>query len=301
MNNLENTYVYQEMSNEDIKILKASSVSNINKGIEDLLYLLQLNKLPLADKLVKLVNTGKIRLIYNEQLQHATVKWVYDKGVVLVNVTPHAKRKRGLEESYNIPSNELYSLLIGAAIFYYSDKFNKDRQYIKDCLKGYMEMMGKAITKNTGGHFSGPSETSKFHFLMGYYLLSHNKTSIMDNEAFAANIAGIEDKDLRALKSKYGDFDWNRDYNHFEDLVTNVLREEFKWMAKLQPAAFIHTISQMYGASNTYMIENMDTIGCIMADHIVGGRPSLFSRYPNLRSIFKSSSYNNIITILREI
>lgn len=294
MNDLKNTTVYKDFTHEDIDMLE-QSVTNINAGVEDLLYLLKLNKLPLAEKLVKLVESKKIRLVFDEELSHATVKWVVHKGMVFVNATPHTKRKRGLDEAYNIPSNELYSLIAGAAVFLYSEKFNRDRNYIKDCLNGYMEMMGKAITRCTSGHFSGTSETTRFYYLIGKYLLKHNNTAITNIDAFASNISGVDERDVMALNHKYEDSDFE-DINKF---ISNVLVEEFSWMEKLKPAALLQTLSVMYGACNTYMLENMDCIGAIIADHIVGARPNLFSRYSNLKSIFKSTAYNNILEILK--
>ena len=114
MNDLKNTYVYTNLSHEDIDILRESSVDDINDGLADTLYLMKLNKLPLASVLVDLVQKGKIRFINNEKLIHATVRWVYDKNCVLINVAPFVKRKRGIEDAYSIAVNELYSLLFFA-------------------------------------------------------------------------------------------------------------------------------------------------------------------------------------------
>ena len=49
------------------------------------------------------------------------------------------------------------------------------------------------------------------------------------------------------------------------------------------------------------MLENIDTIGAIMADCVLGGRPNVFSRYANLKGVFKSTDYNNILSILRDV
>lgn len=296
MNDLSNTYVYQELSHEDIDILKKASVDDINDGISDLLYLIELNKLPMSKKLVEYVKSGKIRFVYSEKLTHATVRWVNDGGIVLVNASPNAKKKRGLEENYNIASNELYSLMLGATIFLKSDTFNRNRAYLKDVALGYMDLIGKAVAKSTGGHFSSPTETSKFHFIMTKYLFSKNKTAVSDIDGFVANLARTDERDVLILSKKYSD----SDYDNLET-VCEMLKKEFSWMNKLQPAGLIHTIATLFGASNTYMVESIDTIGCIIADHVIGGRPSLYSRYPNLRGIFKSTAYNNILAVVADL
>lgn len=297
MNTLKNTYVYTDMTHEDIDILKQSSVANINDGLADTLYLMKLNKLPMADKLVKLVEKNKIRFIKDDSLTHATVKWVYDKGSVLVNATPHVKRKRGIEDMYSIPVNELYSLTLSGSIFLYSDKFNKNRDYLKSCIEAYCNLFGKAFTKACSGHFRDTNEINKFYFLSIIYLLNHNDTVIRDIVNYSATNSGVDESVSAVLKKKY-------DLSSFKNLETfceNVLKEEFRWADKLQPGALVHAISTMYGASNTYMLENIDTIGAIMADCVLGGRPNVFSRYANLKGVFKSTNYNNILSILRDV
>lgn len=296
MNDLTNTYVYRELSHEDIDILRKST-DDINDKIQDLLHLLKLNKLPIIDKLLKLVHSGEIRLVYDERLLHATVKWVYDKGIVLVNVTPSAKRKKGLEEAYNIPSNELYSYIIGAAVFYYSNQLCKDRSYVRDCLNIYMDIIGRVFTKNSGGHFSGPEQTSRFHYILGKYLLLHNKTAISNINAFVALQSGISNKAINILEAKYKD----KDYENFETLIENVIKQEFPFMDKVVPMSLIHTLSTMIGASNSYMLENIDTIGAIMVDHVMGNRATLFSRYPAFKGMFKSTMYNNVVDVLKNV
>ena len=297
MNTLKNTYVYTDMSHEDIDILKNSSVDDINDGLADSLYLMKLNKLPMADKLVKLVDNKKIRFVNNDKLVHGTVRWVYDKGCVLINAAPFVKRKRGIEDMYSIALNELYSLILGGSIFLYSDKFNRNRDYIKSCTDGYTNLIGKAFTKACSGHFKDTNEVNKFYFLMIVYLLNHNDTVVNNPFNYAATNSGLDESAIEVLKKKY-----NLDL--FKDLETfceKVLKEEFRWASKLQPGALIHSISTMYGASNTYMLENIDTIGAIMADCVMGGKPNIFSRYANLKSVFRSTAYNNILSILREI
>lgn len=297
MNTLKNTYVYNNMSHEDIDILKQSSVNNINDGLADTLYLMKLNKLPMAEKLVKLVNSNKIRFINNDKLLHATVRWVYDKNCVLINVAPYVKRKRGVEDMYSIALNELYSLILSGSIFLYSDTFNKNRDYIKSCIEGYTNLLGKAFTKACNGHFRDTNEVNKFYFLAIVYLLNHNNTIVKDIFSYASLNSGLDDSVSNVLKKKYS-------IEMFSDLETfceKVLKEEFRWADKLQPGALVHSISTMYGASNTYMLENIDTVGSIIADCVMGGRPNIFSRYANLKGVFKSISYNNIISILRDI
>ena len=297
MNTLKNTYVYTDMSHEDIDILKQSSVDNINDGLADTLYLMKLNKLPMADKLVKLVSSGKIRFINNDKLTHATVKWVYDKGYVLINAAPYVKRKRGVEDMYSIALNELYSLILSGTVFLYSNTFNKNRDYIKSCTEAYCNLMGKAFTKACTGHFRDTNEVNKFYFLMTIYLLNHNDTIVRDVISYASANSGLDESVANMLQKKYN----LKLFDNLETFCNDVLKEEFRWADKLQPGALIHAISTLYGASNTYMLENIDTVGAIMADCVMGGKPNVFSRYANLKGIFKSTSYNNIISILRDI
>ena len=127
--------------------------------------------------------------------------------------------------------------------------------------------------------------------------MNHNDTVIRDIVNYSATNSGVDESVSAVLKKKY-------DISSFKNLETfceNVLKEEFRWADKLQPGALVHAISTMYGASNTYMLENIDTIGAIMADCVLGGRPNVFSRYTNLEGVFKSTDYNNILCILRDI
>lgn len=296
MNNLSNTYIAKNITTEDIDILKKSK-EDINDGIADVLHLLRLNKLPIIDKLAKLVESKKIKLIVDERLKHANVRWVYDNGVVLVNVTPSAKQKRGLEASWSIPSNELYSYILGGAVFLYSEKLNRDRTYLKDISMIYMEIMGKIFNKATSGYFKGNNELSMFHYIMLRHLFANNKTAIMNPESFCANLANIDSTDLSVLKKKYDD----KEYTNLEDVIDNILKEEFSFMEKLNPTGLIHTMSIMVGATNGYMLENIDTIGALMCDNVMGNRLSLYAKHPSLKGLFKSTMYNNVIEVLKSV
>ena len=295
MNDLKNTYVYTELTNEDVEMLRKSKV-DINKGLEESLYALKLNKPPLVEKLLKLVSSKKIRFVNDERLKHASVKWVVDKNMCLVNITPYVTKRKGIDTGYNIALNELYSLLLGAAVFLYSDKLNKDRGHIKNCLTLYMELIGKVIARTTKGHFNTPLESNKFHFIMCKYLLTHNKTGVSDIDTVAANISEISEKDLMSIKKRYNDKNWNK----LDDLLSNVIIPEFPFMEGLKGVSLVHTISTLLGPSNVYMLENIDTITTIMVDHVMGGKPSLFTRYSGIRGTVKSNSYNIVIEILRE-
>ena len=132
---------------------------------------------------------------------------------------------------------------------------------------------------------------------MTVYLLNHNNTIVKDIVSYASANSGLDESVASMLKKKYD----MKLFDNLEIFCNDVLKEEFRWADKLQPGALVHAISTMYGASNTYMLENIDTIGAIMADCVMGGKPNIFSRYANLKGVFKSTSYNNIISILRDI
>lgn len=294
MNTLENTYA-AKVNDEDINLL-LKSTTDINKNLEDVLYLLKLNKFPIIDKLLRLVEEKKIRLINNPELAHTTVRWVAtDKGEVLVNVTPFVKQKRGLEESYNIPSNELYSLIIGGAVFYYSKELCKDRQFIKDCTEVYLELIAKIFMRSGQGYFKGGNETGMFHYIMLKYFLSKNKTGIYDVDSYAERQSNIDPTDYNVLKDKYSE----EDYIDFETLLTNILQNEFPFMKKMNSYALLYTTTQMFGESNAYMIDNIETIGALMTDHVIGNRASLYGRYSSLKGVFKSPMYNNILNVIK--
>lgn len=298
MNTLSNTYVVEKVNDEDIKIL-SSNIKDINNGVEQILQLMKMNKMPLIDKLVRLVDKKKIRLINDERLEHATVRWLYSpkSDSVLVNVSPSTTKKRGLDNTYNIPSNELYSYLIGAAVFYYSNKLNRDRTYLKDCLNVYVEMIAKIFIKATQGHFKNTTDTSIFHFLMIKYLLSHNNTAISNIDGFGANFCSLSEADINVLNSKYkiGDF------SDLETFITNVLSKEFVFMEGISANSIIHATSVMIGVNNTYALESIETIGTIITDHIIGNRPSLYGRYGTIKGLVKSNMYQNILEILKSV
>ena len=297
MNNLQNTYIAKDVTTVDIDILIRSK-DDINDGVLHILYLLKLNKLPLIDKLSKLVERKKIKLVVNEELKHANVRWVYDKGVVFVNVTKSAKVMRGVSEDkkWNIPSNELYSYILGAAVFLYSKKLNKDRTYLKSICDVYMELMGKIFSKASGGFFKGNNELSMFNYIMLRHLFENNNTAVINIDAYCEKISNIEASDLKVIQNKYD----KKYYKDLKDVVNNILKAEFSFMDKLNITGLLHTLTMMIGPENAFMLENIDTIGALICDNVMGNRLSLYAKYPTLKSLFKSTQYNNILEVLKD-
>ena len=89
----------------------------------------------------------------------------------------------------------------------------------------------------------------------------------------------------------------NEDYT-FEDLLENVLKEEFLFLTKFNISSILFNLSLLYGSANTYMIDTISTLGTIAVDYIQGNRPQLNVKYGALKGIIKSNYYNNIISII---
>ena len=70
----------------------------INTFIEKTLVLLELNRLPNIKLALDLVNTDKIRLVYDESIKFANARYVMEKNILYVNATPFCKRKDSIGE-----------------------------------------------------------------------------------------------------------------------------------------------------------------------------------------------------------
>ena len=79
-----------------------------------------------------------------------------------------------------------------------------------------------------------------------------------------------------------------------------ILQKEFPFITKMNPTMIVHTLSIMYGASNTFLLDNIETIGALMTDNVIGNRLTLNAPYGALSGLFKSKMYNNIISILKD-
>lgn len=293
--NLDNTYV-AGINNEDIKIL-TSSVKDINKDIDNLLLLLESNRLPIVKELTKMVKNKTFRLIFDERLAHATVRWVKQGSTVFINVTPKAKLKKGMDNEYIISTSNLYSFLIGAAVVYFTDKLNYNREYLNDVANCYIELMAKVFMKGGKGYFKSNTEAATFHYIMLYYLFKNNKTVVSNIAGYAKKIAELPEDEFNILNKKY-DLDKICDAG-FDSVFNGVLVNEFSFMKKLNPTMLLHTMAVMYGPYNTYLLDNIETIGCLMVDNVMGNRLSLNAEHGAFQGVFKSHMYNNIIEVIK--
>ena len=162
----------------------------------------------------------------------------------------------------------------------------------------YLEVIPKVFVKGGQGYFDSVSAISKLHFLLAYFLLSKNNTTIRFIEEYAVKKSKIRSEDLDVLKEKYDLENLAREDYTFNELLENILKEEFSFLNKFNTGAILYNMSLLYGASNTYMIDTMSTLATIAVDYIQGNRPQLNVKYGALKGIIKSNIYNNIISVL---
>ena len=295
---LENSIVAKR-NDKDIMIL-LDSTNNINEYLESNIAILIMKHLPLMSNIDASIKGNKIILIYEEELMNTKARYAKNNNVVFVNVTPFTKRKElsGGKLEYNINTNELYSLIIGAYVTLKHDELVKDREYISDMLDIYLETMPKIFVRGGQGHFETLSAVSKLHFLLSYFLLSKNNTIINFKEEYSAKKAKIRPEDLDTLKEKYDLEEMSNEDYTFEDLLEKVLKEEFLFLNKFNIGSILHNIILLYGSANSFMIDTISTLGTIAVDYIQGNRPQLNVKYGALKGIIKSNYYNNIISII---
>lgn len=296
--NLENSLIAKR-NDKDINLL-LESTNNINNYMESLIAILVMKHLPLINNIDEAIKDEKIILIYEDDLKNAKVRFVEEKGVVYINVTPFTKKKEltGGKLEYNASTNELYSLLIGAYVTLNHNTLTNDREYVSDMVDIYLEVIPKVFVKGGQGYFDSVSAISKLHFLLAYFLLSKNNTTIRFIEEYAVKKSKIRSEDLDVLKEKYDLENLAREDYTFNELLENILKEEFSFLNKFNTGAILYNMSLLYGASNTYMIDTMSTLATIAVDYIQGNRPQLNVKYGALKGIIKSNIYNNIISVL---
>lgn len=286
-------------NDKDINLL-LESTNNINNYMDSIIAILVMKHLPLMNDIDKVIKDDKIVLIYEDALKTAKVRFVRENNVAYINVTPFVKKKElaGGKIEYTATTNELYSLLMGAYVTLNHDKLVNDREYISDMISIYLETIPKVFVKGGQGYFDSVSSVTKLHFLLTYFLLSKNKTTIRFPEEFAAKVSKIRPEDLDVLKEKYNLDNMTDDDVTFNELLENILKEEFSFLKKFNTGAVLYNMSLLYGASNTYMIDTMSTLATIAVDYIQGNRPQLNVKYGALKGIIKSNIYNNIISVL---
>ena len=296
--NLENSLIAKR-NDKDINLL-LESTNNINNYMDSLIAILVMKHLPLINNIDEAIKDEKIILIYEDELKNAKVRFVEEKGIVYINVTPFAKKKEltGGKLEYNASTNELYSLLIGAYVTLNHNTLTNDREYVSDMVDIYLEVIPKVFVKGGQGYFDSVSAISKLHFLLAYFLLSKNNTTIRFIEEYAVKKSKIRSEDLDVLKEKYDLENLAREDYTFNELLENILKEEFSFLNKFNTGAILYNMSLLYGASNTYMIDTMSTLATIAVDYIQGNRAQLNVKYGALKGIIKSNIYNNIISVL---
>ena len=89
--NLE-TSLIAKRNDKDINLL-LESTNNINNYMDSLLAILVMKHLPLINNIDESIKDEKIILIYEDDLKNAKVRFVEEKGVVYINVTPFTKKK----------------------------------------------------------------------------------------------------------------------------------------------------------------------------------------------------------------
>ena len=272
----------------------------INTFIEKTLVLLELNRLPNIKLALDLVNTDKIRLVYDESIKFANARYVMEKNILYVNATPFCKRKDSIGEvEYIMDSKELYSLLMGALVVYYNDILVKNRDYVNDCITLYINMLPSIFVKGGKGHFASQYDAYKFHFLVIIYLLSNNKTAVTQIRDYAIKTSKVSREIADVLDEKY-DLD-NFDNYYFGDFLDNVLKQEFPFMTKFTLDSVLYNAALMYGPANVYFIDVISVMGTIIIDYTQGNKPHLNLKYAALKDLVKSNMYNNIHSTLGDI
>ena len=145
--NLENSLIAKR-NDKDINLL-LESTNNINNYMDSLIAILVMKHLPLINNIDEAIKDEKIILIYEDELKNAKVRFVEEKGIVYINVTPFAKKKEltGGKLEYNASTNELYSLLIGAYVTLNHNTLTNDREYVSDMVDIYLEVIPKVFVK----------------------------------------------------------------------------------------------------------------------------------------------------------
>ena len=136
--NLDKT-TYFKLTNGD-EVTELLKGTDIGKELEAPLHLVKLNKYPIVNIVLKHIEKGDIVLMYNEKSVRSFVRFVKDdsKSKVYVNLSPFTTSKN---DTYNIDSVRLYSLLLGAMVTLYHDRLVKDREYLAKNIDIYLTLM----------------------------------------------------------------------------------------------------------------------------------------------------------------
>lgn len=294
-NNILKTHLKEDL--EKFESLMKTHV--INDDIKDLLHLLELNNAPLSAKCLEHVKKNKLQLVYSDDLLNTSVRFHKVGEKVYINVSKFTKVKKesGNRMRYVIPMDQLYSLLLCGISVLYEDILNYNREYLRDVCDIYMEIVPKIFTKG-GNFFADTDKVARFHFLLIYFLFSHNKTVISNVEAFAKNQSEIKEDDVKMLAVTH-DLEKIPSMD-FDTFLEKVLKEEFKFLKDFNPAMVIYNASLIFGAENVTLLDTIHVTGTVIMDCVTGNRPSLNVGYSIFKNLVKSNMYNNMISILAQ-
>ena len=297
---LKESIVYKTIDKEYNDFLDTYKSNIINKDINDLLYLLELNNSPMIKICIDHVKRNKLILVYNEDFLNSSIRFITKNDSVIINCTKFAKIKKQSadKKKYVINSDHLYALLIeGLATLYHDNVLSYNRDYLNDAASLYMEVIPRIFTKG-GNFFSNTDKVKKFHFLMLFFLFSHNKTIVSNPEGYSTRITEIREDDVKYLKTLY-DFEKIKNMD-FEEFLNEVLKNEFKFIQEMNLNMIIYNATLVFGAENISILDNLSILSQIMCDCIIGNRPTLNASNSIYKNLVKSTMYNNILSVLAD-
>lgn len=297
---LKNSIVYKTIEEEYKDFIDTYKDNIINKDINDLLYLLELNNSPMIKQCINHVKNNRLILVYNENFLNSSIRFINHKDNVLINCTKYAKLKKhsGDRRKFVINSDHLYSLLIeGLATLYHDKILAYNRDYLNDAANLYMEIIPRLFTKG-GNFFSNTDKVKKFHFLMLYFLFTHNTTIVANPEGYVSRLTEIRQDDVKVLKTLY-DFEKIKKMD-FEEYLNEVLKNEFKFMQEMNLNMIIYNATLVFGAENISIVDNLSIMCQIMTDCIIGNRPTLNATNSIFKNLVKSTMYNNILSVIAD-
>lgn len=298
--NLDKT-TYFKLTNGD-EVTELLKGTDIGKELEAPLHLVKLNKYPIVNIVLKHIEKGDIVLMYNEKSVRSFVRFVKDdsKSKVYVNLSPFTTSKN---DTYNIDSVRLYSLLLGAMVTLYHDRLVKDREYLAKNVDIYLTLMTQIIARREKFFNTAKNESFKYHFIMTLFYLYKNTTPVSDLVSYAIKLSEITKEDADVIMELYGEYldPKNKDKLTYEILLEEVLKKEFKFLKKeFNVEAVITLISMTCGGFMCYMIEEMSVIGTLMMNYVVKSSKTLLDKGV-YQGLVKSKDYGRLLDALAKV